>query len=72
MLGILTFSSFFFYSLLLVTFSNLNLVLFRFHVSEKKFIVFGGKRTRKEAKKKISNFLMKIKKKKENLYNKNF
>lgn len=67
------FSSFFFYSLSLVTFSNLNLVLFRFHVSEKSLLFFVWREEdEKGSEKKISNFLMKIKKKKENLYNKNF
>lgn len=57
------FSSFFFYSTSLMTFSNLNLVLFRFHVSERSLLFLEG-RGRERKRKKRSNFLMKIKKKK--------
>lgn len=54
MLGILMFSSFFFYSTSLMTFSNLNLVLFRFHVSERSLLFLEGRgRERKRKKDRI-------------------
>lgn len=55
MLGILMFSSFFFYSSSLVTFPNLNLVLFRFHVSEKSLLFLEG-RGRERKRKKDNEF----------------
>lgn len=64
MLGISIFSSFFFYSLSLVTFSNLNLVLFRFHMSEKSLLFLEGRGRERKRKKDIEFFNEDLKKKK--------